>query len=162
MFGLTVLGAIHTAISLVAVGAALVAFAHAGAISLKTGVGKLYAATTVLTCLTALGIYRHGGFGPPHALALITLLVLALGAAAELKRSFGRASPYVATLSYSATFLFHMIPAVTETTTRLPLGHPLLADAAAPELKTAIGVLLALFLLGAGWQALRLRASATQ
>jgi hypothetical protein len=30
----------------------------------------------------------------------------------------------VETISYTATILFHMIPAVTETTTRLPLGAP--------------------------------------
>jgi len=50
-----------------------------------------------------------------------------------------------------------MIPAVTETTTRLPLGAPLLPNADAPELKTAAGVLFALFVVGAAWQVWRLR-----
>ena len=74
---------------------------------------------------------------------------------------FGRASAYVETIGYTATFLFHMIPAVTETTTRLPLGHPLLASAEAPELQTAAGVLFLLFLIGAAWQVWRLRGQRT-
>jgi len=71
---------------------------------------------------------------------------------------FGRASAYVETISYTATFLFHMIPGVTETSTRLPLGAPLLPNADAPELKTASGVLLVLFVIGAAYQVWRLRA----
>jgi len=64
----------------------------------------------------------------------------------------------VATVLYSLTFLFHMIPAVTETTTRLPLGAPLLPDAEAPELKAITGVLLLLFLAGVSLQLRRLKA----
>ena len=55
------------------------------------------------------------------------------------------------------TFLFHMIPAITETSTRLPFGAPLLPNADAPELKTATGVLLVLFVLGAAYQVWRMR-----
>jgi hypothetical protein len=39
----------------------------------------VYIWTTVLTCLTGFGIFQHGGFGKPHALGVITLLVLAAG-----------------------------------------------------------------------------------
>jgi hypothetical protein len=60
-------------------------------------------------------------------------------------------------VSYSATFLFHMIPGVTETTTRLPLGAPLLPNADAPALQAAAGVLGVLFLIGAALQVRRLR-----
>jgi len=70
---------------------------------------------------------------------------------------FGRASRYVETISYSATFFFHMIPAITETSTRLPAGAPLVANADAPELQAATGVLFVLFLLGVALQAWRLR-----
>jgi len=60
-------------------------------------------------------------------------------------------------VGYSATFLFHMIPAVTETTTRLPLGAPLLASAEAPALQVATAVMGLLFLIGAYFQVRRLR-----
>lgn len=150
IYGLTYLGLIHTLISLVAVAAALLAFAREGAINPGSTLGKLYLWSTVLTCLTGFGIFQHGGFGKPHALGVITLLVLA----AAWKARSGKA----VTVLYSLTFLFHMIPAVTETTTRLPLGAPLLPDAEAPELKAITGVLFLLFLAGVTWQLRRLQA----
>ena len=70
----------------------------------------------------------------------------------------GRASAYVETLSYSITLVFHMIPAITETSTRLPLGAPLLPNADAPELKVATGVLLLIYIVGAAFQVRRIRA----
>jgi len=71
---------------------------------------------------------------------------------------YGRFSPYIETVSYSATFLFHLIPGITETTTRLPLGAPLLPNAEAPALQAASAVLGVLFLIGATLQVRRLRA----
>jgi uncharacterized membrane protein len=161
MFGLTQLGVVHTAISLVAVAAGIVAFLRYGKISLANATGRIYVVTTILTCLTGFGIFQHGGFGKPHVLGIITLVVLGIAWVAGRTTLFGRASAYVETIGYTATFLFHMIPAVTETTTRLPLGHPLLASAEAPELQTAAGVLFLLFLAGAAWQVWRLRGQRT-
>lgn len=158
MFGLTSLGIVHTAISLVAVAVGVMAFFRYKEILARTTLGKVYVVTTILTCLTGFGIFQHGGFGKPHALGIVTLLVLLLAAVAGRTQVLGRASPYVETISYSATFLFHMIPAMTETSTRLPLGAPLLANAEAPELKAATAVLFALFLVGAALQVRRLRA----
>jgi uncharacterized membrane protein len=156
MLGLTSLGIFHTAISLVAVGAGLIALIRDQKITLRNTVGRVYVAATVITCLTALGIFQHGGFGKPHMLAIITLVVLALSAWAGSSRLFGRASPYVETVGYSATFLFHLIPALAETTTRLPPGGPLFTSAEAPELQDATMVLLVLFLIGAALQSWRL------
>jgi hypothetical protein len=84
--------------------------------------------------------------------------VLAVALLAHGSSVFGAASPYVETVSYSATFLFHLIPGVTETTTRLPPAAPLLASADAPQLQVATLVLFVAFLLGATLQVLRLRA----
>jgi uncharacterized membrane protein len=158
MLGLTPLGTFHTAISLVAVVAGLVALFRDGQISPRNRVGKIYVITTIITCLTAFGIFQHGGFGKPHMLAIITLVALAIAAVAGYSNLFGRVSPYVETVSYSATFFFHLIPGITETSTRLPLGAPLLPNADAPQLQTATGVLFVAFLIGATWQAWRLRA----
>jgi uncharacterized membrane protein len=158
MFGLTPLGIVHTAISLIAVVAGILAFFRYGRISLSNAAGKVYVAATALTCLTGFGIFQHGGFGKPHALGIITLVVLGIAVLAGRTSLFGRASAYVETISYTATFLFHMVPGITETSTRLPLGAPLLPNADAPELKTATGVLFVLFLIGAAYQVWRLRA----
>ncbi|MDO9400871.1 MAG: hypothetical protein Q7T46_05380 [Polaromonas sp.] len=158
MYGLTFLGIIHTAISLVAVAAGLIAFLRSGAILPATRTGQVYIVTTILTCLTGFGIFQHGGFGKPHMLGVATLLVLLVAAVAGRSKLLGRASPYVETMAYSTTFFFHMIPGVTETTTRLPLGAPLLPNAEAPELQMAAGVMFLLLLAGCAWQGYRLHA----
>lgn len=161
IYGLTQLGVWHTIISLVAVLAGLIALVRDGRITPYNMVGQVYIWTTVITCVTGFGIFQHGGFGKPHALGIITLVTLGVAAVAARTALFGRLSVYVETLSYSATFLFHWIPAITETTTRLPLGAPLLPNADAPELKAATGGLLLLYLIGAGWQVWRIRRHST-
>lgn len=157
MYGLTQLGVIHTAISLIAVGAGLVALIRDHGINPANTVGKVYIYTTILTCLTGFGIFAHGGFGKPHVLGIITLLTLAAAWLGD-RGTFGAKSRHVSTLCYSATFLFHMIPAITETSTRLPLERPLLASPEAPELQAATGVLLLLYLIGVTLQLRRLKA----
>ena len=97
-------------------------------------------------------------FGLGILLSLVGLLVLGIAWVAGNTKVLGRASPYVETLGYSITFVFHMIPAITETSTRLPLGAPLLPNAEAPELKAATGVLLLFYLIGAALQVRRIRA----
>jgi uncharacterized membrane protein len=156
MLGLTNLGIIHTAISLVALGAGVVALFRDKEITSGSALGKLYIWTTVLTCLTGFPIMQHGGFGKPHALGIITLLVLVVAALAG-RGKLGRASRYVEVVSYSATFFFHWIPTIVETTTRLPVGAPLITNRDGPELQAATGVLFLLFLIGAALQIRRLR-----
>jgi len=106
IFGLTSLGALHTAINLVAVAAGVVALVRYREISPRNLTGQAYVVTTVLTCLTGFGIFQHGGFGKPHALGIITLVVLGIAALAGSTKVFGRASRYVEAIGYSATFLF--------------------------------------------------------
>jgi len=159
MFGLTSLGVVHTAISLVAVVAGLIALVRDKRISPDTRLGRIYLWTTVLTCLTGFGIFQHGGFGKPHALGIITLLVLGVAELARRGSLFGRWSANVVMVGYSLTFLFHLIPGITETSTRLPLGAPLLASAEAPELQAASGLLFLLFLVGAFLQVRHFRAA---
>lgn len=158
MFGLTQLGIIHTAISLIAVGAGAIALFRDKEISPRNGLGKTYIITTLITVLTGFGIFQHGGFGKPHVLGVVTLIVLAIAFAAGRTRLFGRASLYVETVSYSATFFFHFIPGFTESLTRLPLGAPVLASQEAPELQVITAILFVAFLLGAWLQVRRLRA----
>jgi uncharacterized membrane protein len=158
VYGLTPLGIVHTLISLIAVAAGLVALFRDKRIVATNTTGRIYLWATVLTCLTGFGIFQHGGFGKPHVLGIVTLVVLGVAQLAGRRSLFGGASPYVETISYSLTFFFHMIPGVTETTTRLPLGKPLLPNADAPELQVVAGGLFVLFAIGAGWQCLQLRA----
>src|SRR5437867_10845733 len=144
MLGLSTLGLIHTAISLVALATGFILIVRDRAISPRARFGQMYLVATLLTAVTALGIFRHGGFGPPHALAVLTLVALAVGTVAARSHVFGWASRYVQAASYSATILFHKIPAVTESWTRLPPGAPLATSQDAPLLQgVQLGLLVA-------------------
>lgn len=158
-FGLTPLGVVHTAISLIAVAAGIVAFLRYKQITLATRAGLVYLWTTVLTCLTGFGIFQHGGFGKPHVLGIATLVVLGIAVLARRSRAFGKASTYVEVVGYSLTFFFHMIPGVTETFTRIPAGSPVFANADDPGIPKVIGPIFILFLVGAYLQVRRLRAA---
>jgi uncharacterized membrane protein len=160
MLGLTTLGVIHTAISLVAVFCGFWALARDKEISAHNPLGRTYLVTTLLTAVTGLGIFQHGGFGPPHALSILTILALAIGTAAAVTGAFGRWSRHVQVVSYSITMLFHMIPGFTETLTRLPLDQPLFPNAEAPGLRPIYGTLFLLFGIGLYFQLRRLRAVA--
>ena len=156
MAALSTLGIIHTAISLVAVGSGIVALVRTGDISLRNGVGRTYVLTTILTCLTGFGIFHHGGFGKPHELGIITLVVLGIAWLGGRKR-LGRISPYIETVFYSMTFFFHLVPGVTETTTRLPVSAPLASGPDDPLVQKLVGLCFLLFLVGATLQVIRLR-----
>lgn len=162
MSALSTLGIIHTAISLVAVGAGVRAFFRYKGITLDTGAGTVYLAMTVLTCVTGFFIFAHGGFGKPHALGVITLVVIGAAIAARFTGVFGRAAAAVETVAYSLTFFFHMIPAVTETSTRLPAGAPMVDSPESPVLQAVTGIMLVIFLIGATLQVRRLRGSTGQ
>jgi uncharacterized membrane protein len=159
MFGLTQLGVVHTAISLIAVAAGVVAFARYGSISLRTGTGRVYVVTTVLTCLTGFPIFQHGGFGPPHAVGVLELVLLGFAAGLEKRAFLGALSRVFETVTYTATFFLHMIPAVNETTTRLPPAAPLATGPEDPLVLGLVGVAFVGFVIGAVYQVARLRAA---
>ena len=145
---ITPLGWFHTVMGIIALlsgGFALVKFKE---ITLQSRSGQIYLATTLITAATALAIYQHGGFGAAHGLAVLTLLALAVGTLAATTNLFGKLSRYVRAISYSATLLFHAIPAVTDALMRLPVGDPVLTSIEDPILRMCYMVLLVLFLVG--------------
>ncbi len=119
--------------------------------------GKVYLICTIAAAASALGIYKHGGFGPAHALAVMTLLAVAVGATAERTGLFGRASRYLQAAAYSFTFLAHMIPAVTDGLLRLPVDAPVVSTLDDPLLRGSHLGLIMFFLIGLGLQILWLR-----
>ncbi|HBK46347.1 MAG TPA: hypothetical protein DDZ67_07910 [Xanthomonadaceae bacterium] len=159
MPNLTSFGLFHTLLSLAAVALGIVSFARQGAISPRTKAGVGYIGFTVASCVTGLFLFHHGGFGAPHALAVLTLLVLLVGFIAGQPRFAGGFGGYVEMLSYSLTFFFHMIPGLTETFTRLPASSPLFTGPEDPRLKATLGVVFVVFLAGVFLQVRRLRAA---
>jgi len=142
------LGWFHTVMGIIALTSGAVTLANFKEISLQRRSGQIYLAATLITAGTALAIFQRGEFGPGHALAVLTLLALAVGAIAETLKPIGKWSRHLQALSYSATLLFHCIPAVTDGLMRLPLGNPVVTDFADPVLRTCYLVLLALFIIG--------------
>lgn len=161
MFGLTPLGFLHTLLGLVALVSGAAAFVREGAISSRSRTGQVFVGATVLTCLSALGIFQRGGFNIAHALGIVTLVTLAIAYLAERHRVMGGLSPYVATVAFSLSYFFHWIPGTTETFTRFPLGAPLFGSPEDPNLAKTLGVLFLLFVAGAAVQVWRLRARST-
>ncbi len=92
-------------------------------------------------------IFHHGSFGKPHVLGIITLIVISIAWLDETRSAFGAASRFVATLGYSLTLSFHVIPAFTDFSTRVPPVHPLVAGPDAQRLQMAIGAAFVVFLI---------------
>ncbi|MEJ6022571.1 hypothetical protein [Ramlibacter sp. PS4R-6] len=152
MFGLTPLGVVHTITGMTALVAGFWALARYKEITLQNTLGRVYLASTFVAAATALGIFQHGGFNPAHGLAIFTLLAMALGYVANLTGVLGRRSRYLQAICYSATFVFHLIPGVTETLTRLPVGAPVFPNAEAPGLKPVYAALLVAYAIGLFFQ----------
>jgi uncharacterized membrane protein len=149
---ITALGWFHTILGIVALSSGVLALVKYKEITLQTRAGQTYLAATLITAGTALGIFQHGSFGPGHALAVMTLLALAVGTIAATTKLFGNVSRYVRAIGYSATLLFHSIPAVTDGLLRLPAGNPVLTSLDDPILRICYVVLLLLFLVGVSLQ----------
>ncbi len=142
------LGWFHTAMGVIALVSGGFTLARFKEISLQTQSGQIYLVTTLITAGTALAIFQHGMFGPAHVLAVMTFLALAVGTVAATMKPFGKLSRHVQAVSFSATLLFHCIPAVTDGLMRLPVGDPVLMSIEDPILKMSYLGLLVSFLVG--------------
>ena len=145
---ITPLGWFHTVIGAVAIVTGILALTKYKEITWQTQSGRIYLVATLITAATALGIFQRGSFGPGHALAVMTLLALAVGTIASTTGFFGKLTRYVRAISFSATLLFHSIPAVTDALLRLPVGDPVATSIKDPPLRTCYLVLLVIFLAG--------------
>ena len=154
---ISLLGWIHTSIAIIALLAGFYSLARFKFILLEHKTGRIYLICTLIAATTALAIFRHGGFGVAHALAILTLLALGVGTIAAKTRLFATFSPYIQAMSYSATLLFHMIPAITDGLMRLPADAPIVTSIEDPLLKGFYLAFLVTFLIGVGAQFLLLR-----
>ncbi|WP_223642066.1 hypothetical protein [Corallococcus sp. EGB] len=154
---LSTLGIIHTLVSVPPIVFGVWAFVRDGRVDPGTRLGKAYVVSVVASVVTSFGLSSTGGFNPGHALGLLTLLLMAVGAAAPSVGLLGRATEYARTLTYSASFMLLLVPGINETLTRLPAGKPLADSPRSPVVQAALAVLLGLFLCGAAYQVLRLR-----
>lgn len=146
------IGWFHTGMGIIALFSGVLTLARYKEISLQTLSGRIYLLTTLITAGTALFIFQRGAFGPGHALAIMTFLALAIGTLAATLKLFGNWSRYVQAVCYSATLLFHSLPAVTDGLLRLPVGNPVLTSINDPILRMCFLGLFVLFLIGVSLQ----------
>ena len=154
---ITLLGWIHTIIAIIALIAGFYTLAIYKVITPEQKTGQIYLISTLVAAVTALMIYKHGGFGPAHSLAVLTLLALVGGFVVTKIPIFSKIAEYIQTFCFSGTLLFHMIPAITDGLLRLPVGDPVLSNPHDPMLKKFYLAFLAIFLVGYAMQFLWLK-----
>lgn len=133
---ITIFGWFHTIIGIVALLSGVYSLIKFRVIRYADTTGKIYLFCTLLAAASALGLYNATGeFNKAHILAILTLAALAAGRVAETTNLFRQFSDYIQAISYTATFLFHMIPAITDGLMRLPVTDPIVKDVEDPLLK---------------------------
>ena len=125
--GISFIGWIHTLIAIVAICSGAYSLKKHTIIETKNFSAKIFVVTTIVAAVTALLIYKRG-FGVGHLLAIVTILAVIFGYINERGLFFGFLAPYFQTISYSALFLFHMVPGITEVLRRFPIDNPIIVD----------------------------------
>ena len=155
---ITVFGWFHTIIAILALLSGIYSLAKYKVLMAKNMSAKIYLICTFIAAASALAIYNaSGSFNPAHGLAILTLLALLVGRTAETTTLFRGLSPYVQATTYSATFLFHMIPAITDGLMRLPVDAPVVTNIEDPFLRSFYLAFLITYVVGLGLQLLWLR-----
>jgi len=153
---LSILGIIHTAISVIAISVALYALLRDGRINPMNGRGRWYIFLTVVTCLTALPIMKTGHFTQAHALAVIVLVVVPLAVYTPSFKLLGKSAAYIQVFLMSLTLFFSFIPAIVETLTRLPISSPIAGGPDSPTIQMGLMILVILFITGVSYQFFRI------
>lgn len=149
---LSILGIIHTAISVIAIIVALYALLRDGKISPQNSRGRWYIFLTVVTCLTALPIMKTGHFTQAHALAVIVLVVVSLAVYTPSFKFLGKSAAYIQVFLMSLTLFFSFIPAIVETLTRLPISGPIASGPDSPVIQMGLMTLVVVFVAGVAYQ----------
>lgn len=150
--GLSGLGIFHTIIGVIALIAAIVSFLRFGKIDLTHRAGRIYCYLTAVTSLTSLGISKHGGFNPGHAFAIFIIVLTAVAYFLHAKRQGLNRARLIENFCLSFSFFLSWVPAINETLTRVPIGHPLAKGPADPLIAKTLLVFLVLFIAGSVYQ----------
>jgi uncharacterized membrane protein len=122
---ITLLGWFHTICGILSIIIVLYVLFQYKLISFNQNLSRLYLFLTFITAFSSLLIYNQGGFGIAHILGILTLSAVLAGIFVEKTLILGWMSKYFYTLCYTSTFLFHMIPAITDGLRRLPVNDPI-------------------------------------
>ena len=143
--GISPIGWLHTLGSLPAIPlAAYMLFKH-GRIAPDTRAGRAYFWFMLLGVLT---VYPIAHQPVSSIVATVTLVFLLIGYGIALRRPAQRPWAYLQTVALSITVFLLMVPTVSESLRRLPVGHPLVTDLKDPLLLGVQGALLVALLVG--------------
>lgn len=154
---LSVLGIIHTIISIIAVFVAVFALIRDGKIDPKTNPSKWYIGLTILACLSSFLVMKTGHLTGAHGLSVLILTILPIGIYAKKIRLFGGKTEYFEVSIMSATLCFSLIPAIVETLTRVPISGPIASSDQSPIIKICLLTLVLLYLIGVTYQIMKIR-----
>lgn len=160
---MTPFGWFHTIVGIAAILIGIYSLSKHKVLNWEDKSSKIYLILTFVAAASALGIYRAtGSFNIAHGLAVLTILTLIGGRITEVTNLFRGLSPYIQAATYSATFLFHMIPAITDGLRRLPVGDPIVKQQEDPLLQGFYLAFLITYFVGLAAQILWIRKQNTK
>ncbi|WP_139994032.1 hypothetical protein [Paenibacillus paridis] len=154
MFGISSLGWVHTLSSLPAIPLAIYMFARYGRIVPRSKPGVVYFFSMLIGAITVFPIAHQS---VSYVIGTATILLLLAGYGIGRVSIFERSGKYLETIFLSLTAFLLMLPTVTETLTRVPNGHPIVADLNSPILLGAQGILFFILIVGLTAQIIHLR-----
>jgi hypothetical protein len=152
--GISPIGWLHTLGSLPAIPLAAYMLIKHGRIAPETQAGRAYFWFMLLGVLTVYPIAHQ----PVSAIvATVTLVVLLVGYGIARWQTAKQFWKYAQTISLSISVFLLMVPTVSESLRRLPVGHPLVTDLKDPLLLGAQGALFLVLIIGVPLQILTQR-----
>lgn len=151
--GISPLGWLHTLGSLPAIPLAAYMLVKHGRIVPETRAGRAYFWFMLLGVLT---VYPIAHQPISSIVATVTLVVLLLGYGISRWPMAKRFGKYIETISLSISVFLLMVPTVSESLRRLPVGDPLVTDLKDPLLLGAQGALFLALIVGIPLQMLAL------
>ncbi|KAF1706000.1 hypothetical protein [Pseudoxanthomonas sacheonensis] len=152
--GISPIGWLHTLGSLPAIPLAAYMLVKHGRIVPETGAGRAYLWFMLLGVLT---VYPIAHQPVSVVVATVTLAMLLVGYGIARWRTARNFWKYVQTISLSISVFLLMIPTVSESLRRLPVGNPLVTDLKDPLLLGVQGALFLALIVGIPLQILALR-----
>lgn len=154
---LSLLGLIHTVISVLPFAVGMFSLARHRTIDPRRRSGQVYLGGLLLSVVTSFGLSNSGGFNAGHALGILALAAGFGSLLVPRLTPFGRLRPYLATFGLSFSFFLLMVPAINETLTRLPRARPLADGPQSPLVLASLLAWTVAFVLGFGLQVWDLR-----
>jgi hypothetical protein len=151
--GISPIGWLHTLGSLPAIPLAAYMLVKHGRIPPDSKAGRAYFWFMLLGVLT---VYPIAHQPVSKIAATVTLVTLLVGYGIAFVRPAMRAWAYLQTIALSLSVFLLMVPTVSETLRRLPVGNPLVQDAKDPLLLGVLGTLFLALIIGVPVQLLKL------